>query len=139
MRPSVSFLAVIFALTLPLGAGAQMAPPVASALDGVYTEEQATRGLRVYEAQCGLCHGPREFAGPVFLLTWGGQRLGSLFNHIRTTMPLDNPGRLTPAQYADVIAYMLKLNDYPVGRKELDPDPEVLNGIVFERKPDPDR
>lgn len=110
-----------------------------SVLDGVYTEAQATRGQRVYETECSLCHGPRDFSGPVFQLTWAGQRVGALFTHVSMTMPLDNPGHLSPAQYADVVSYILRLNGYPAGEKELPARTEELTRILLERAPTPGR
>jgi hypothetical protein len=50
-----------------------------------------------------------------------------------TTMPEDNPGSLKPQQYADVVAYFLKLNGYPAGKTELT-GPEALKTIKLDKK-----
>ena len=34
-------------------------------------------------------------------------------------MPAGAPGSLTDAEYIDIIAYMLRVNDFPAGREEL--------------------
>ena len=45
-------------------------------------------------------------------------------------MPQDNPGRLTPEQTADVLAYVLSLS-FPAGPSELDHEVEPLKLIAF--------
>ncbi|HLH91787.1 MAG TPA: hypothetical protein VKX28_25445 [Xanthobacteraceae bacterium] len=39
-------------------------------------------------------------------------------NLVVTSMPRDNPGSLSPTQYADVLAYLLAADCYPAGRKQ---------------------
>jgi hypothetical protein len=70
--------------------------------------------------------------GPDFLTNWKGKTLGALFDEVRMTMPFDSPGSLTPAQYADVLAYMLSVNKFPAGEKELDKEPEPMQQIKIE-------
>ncbi len=45
------------------------------------------------------------------------------------TMPEDDPGSLRPQTYADVIAYILRLNDYASGTTELAPTAESMDVI----------
>lgn len=130
-------VALLVVLALPAAASGQQSPEEdRSVRDGVYTEEQAERGQRIYETECSLCHGPRDFSGPTFILGWNGQPVGALYSHIRMTMPQDNPGHLSERQYAEVVAYMLQLNDYPSGEDELPADVEELSRIRIER-PEP--
>ena len=83
--------------------------------DGVYTVEQARRGGELAADRCVACHGDRlaggesapPLAGDQFNATWEGVMLSDLFDRIRMTMPLENPGSLTRQQTADVLAYML--------------------------------
>src|ERR1700722_3099328 len=98
---------------------------------GVYTVTQASRGAAIYTANhCVMCHGPDltgsdstpPLAGNMFLADWVGQSLGDVATRIRTTMPADNPGSLSDAQVADVMAYILQQNKYPVGTKEIPTD-----------------
>ena len=98
-----------------------------SVKDGVYTEEQARRGEVVYAETCANCHGERmegidmspALTGTTFSSNWNTLTLGDLFDRIRTTMPMDRPGTISPRDNADVIAYMLKANQYPSGATEL--------------------
>jgi S-disulfanyl-L-cysteine oxidoreductase SoxD len=111
-----------------------------SVWDGVYTEEQAKRGEALYEKQCSTCHGDklagRESAPPLtggaFMANWNGLTLGDLFERIRRTMPQDAPGKLSRQQNADVLAYMLSFNKFPVGKTELYRQAEMLKEIRFE-------
>lgn len=100
--------------------------------EGVYSEEQADRGARIFEVECALCHAPAEFSGRIFQLTWQSRDVGALFNQLRNTMPLDRPGSLTAEQYAAVLAYMLRLNEYPAGEAPLPAEPEPLARIRFD-------
>jgi S-disulfanyl-L-cysteine oxidoreductase SoxD len=98
-----------------------------SVKDGVYSEEQAKRGEAVYAATCANCHGERmegidmspALTGSTFSSNWNTLTVGDLFDRIRTTMPMDRPGTISPQDNADVIAYMLKANQYPAGTTEL--------------------
>jgi mono/diheme cytochrome c family protein len=109
------------------GASAGIAPSV---LDGAYTAAQAMRGEPVYFEYCGNCHGAAleggdmtpGLNGAVFTANWNGLTLGDLFERIRTSMPLDRPGRLTRQQNADVIAFILKSNSWPAGAREVPTD-----------------
>jgi S-disulfanyl-L-cysteine oxidoreductase SoxD len=92
--------------------------------DGVYSAEQAVRGAETYEKACASCHMAdlrgEGFApalnGDAFALRWETGKLGDLFKIVKGTMPADNPGSLTAAQYAEVVAFMLKANGYPAGQ-----------------------
>ena len=74
------------------------------------------------------------FMGNDFAGNWGGKSVGDLFEKVKTTMPEDNPGSLKPQQYADIIAYFLKLNEFPVGTAELKGEAEALKGILIDKK-----
>src|SRR6266481_510821 len=90
------------------------ATPSRSVRDGVYTEEQAKRGERLYGEECSHCHGPAldggesaPLIGSAFAESWKGTTLADLFERIKMSMPQDDPGRLSPQQAADAIAYIL--------------------------------
>jgi S-disulfanyl-L-cysteine oxidoreductase SoxD len=112
---------------LSLWAAAVAAQDDRSVKDGIYSELQAKRGEAVYAEQCANCHGERlegidmspPLVGSTFSSNWNTLTVGDLFDRIRTTMPIDRPGTITPQQNADVIAYMLKANQYPAGDREL--------------------
>ncbi len=113
-----------------------------SVWDGVYTSSQAGRGKTAYQQECLKCHGETlgggeagpALAGQEFLQKWNGKTAGDLFGVIRKTMPSDDPGNLSTRQYADLLAYILSVNDFPAGSKELDREPAALNEIRIERK-----
>ena len=92
------------------------------------------------EEQCGACHGQTlaglemapALAGPDFLDKWSSQTVGDLFHRIRTTMPLDKPGRLSLDVNSDITAFILQVNGFPVGKAELPRDAQVLGRIRIE-------
>jgi mono/diheme cytochrome c family protein len=106
----------------------------------VYTQEQAKRGEAAYAGQCGRCHGADlsggdsvpALAGTDFLSTWNTKTVGDLFDRIRTSMPADKPGTLTREQDADIVAYMLSVNQFPAGKTELGTDSDQLKQIQFD-------
>jgi mono/diheme cytochrome c family protein len=109
--------------------GADAQEPSRSVNDGVYSAEQAGRGQAVFESKCGDCHEAERFKGSAFLESWIGEPLVSLYDLIGTTMPADNPGTLSPQQYADIIAFMLKMNEYPSGQEELKGSKDAMSAI----------
>ena len=133
-------LAVVATLGGLIGSAVRAQAPAASVTAGVYTAAQAKRGQTTYSDSCAKCHlddlsggaTSPPLQGPDFLSNWKGKTLGALFDEVRMTMPFDSPGSLTPAQYADVLAYVLSANKYPAGDKDLDKDPEPLHQIKIE-------
>lgn len=107
--------------------------------DGVYTEEQAGRGEKLYAQQCAACHGDTlggvemapPLAGDVFNANWEGTALSDLFERIRMSMPQTNPGSLTRAQTADIVAYMLKVGRFPAGSTPIDGQAGALTQTKF--------
>jgi mono/diheme cytochrome c family protein len=127
------------AAILGLGfAGAQSASR--SVWDGVYTDEQSKRGETLYGTACAKCHGDTlnggEAAPPLvggeFLANWNGLTVGDLFERIRVSMPADRPGALSSAQTTDILAHMLRMNQFPSGKTELERQVEILKQIRFE-------
>ena len=117
----------------PAGEAAQDAqPPAISTMTGVYTAAQATRGEETYMAICVSCHPRGTYTTPVFKTTWTGRPLSELFDLVKEKMPKNDPGSLTPGEYAQAIAYLLKINDVPDGEDELPPDSEALKKIRIE-------
>src|SRR5215813_11724735 len=93
------------------------------------------------------CHGDQltgkesenspALTGKTFEDQWNGRTVGDLFRKILRKMPQDDPGRLTPQESADLVAFLLRFNKFPSGKTELPPDNEPLAAIHFEaRKPD---
>ena len=147
MRYSVAIL-LLPVIATPLRLLQAQAPADSrSVWDGVYTEEQAKRGESVYHKECASCHGDMltggesapALTGGTFQANWNGLTLGDLFDRIRKTMPQSAPGRLTRQQDADVLAFMLSVNKFPVGKTELYRQSEMLKEIRFETKRPPSK
>jgi mono/diheme cytochrome c family protein len=134
------------ALTLAIAPFPSVARPTAQAgksvLDGVYLEEQSKRGEGLSQTSCISCHGEQLAGGDLapavqgqdFRAAWTGRSAGELFDKIRTTMPADSAGSLKPAQTADLVAYIFKLNGYPAGKSELATEMTALNEIKIRQK-----
>src|SRR5712671_6724539 len=69
---------------------------------GPYTSDQANAGRAVYQAKCATCHLPDlkgsneapPLAGGNFANTWRTRTVKDLFERVRNTMPISNPGSL---------------------------------------------
>ena len=104
-----------------------------TAREGVYTEGQAERGKKVYEANCVNCHLPdldgsanpdagargAPLVGSRFVQDFGESRVSALFNKMKRDMPSGRPGSLTDQEYLDAAAYVLHRNKFPAGAAEL--------------------
>lgn len=112
------------------GAAAQEKKSVKS---GVYTAAQAERGQALYRSKCASCHAPNRFTDDLFYMSFAGKPLWEMFDVISDSMPEDNPGSLKKEEYADVIAYLLKLNNFPAGEVDLPTDKEALSLIQMEK------
>jgi mono/diheme cytochrome c family protein len=128
--------ALAFAQGLPAG-------QVRTTWDGIFTQEQAGRGMQIISAQCTMCHaenlqgGPAvpPIVGPAFMFKWNGKSVRELFELIRTTMPPGQAGSLGDQGYADVVAAILKNNDLPTGTAaELSADAAALADIRIQRE-----
>jgi hypothetical protein len=58
-------------------------------------------------------------------------KLGELSERMRNTMPVDNPGSLTRAQNADILAFMLKKAGASAGQTNLPTNVDQLNSIKY--------
>jgi mono/diheme cytochrome c family protein len=103
-----------------------------STLTGVYTAAQAARGEETYMAFCVGCHPTAMHTGSVFKLAWGGRPVSDLFGAIKEKMPKNDPGTLTGAETAQVVAYLLKINELPEGKTDLPEDTAALKAIRIE-------
>ena len=134
------------ALTIGILSGSIVTPISAQATksvwDGVYSSEQAARGKKLYVDKCSSCHKEGlqgadlapALKGEDFVLRWAGFSMQDMFNTISTTMPSDDPGKLSPQVNADIIAFILQVNKFPAGHEELKPDAPVLKGIAITPK-----
>jgi mono/diheme cytochrome c family protein len=108
------------------------AAPAKTTAAGVYSAAQASRGERTFGNICQGCHTIGVYTSAKFRDTWNGRPIGELFQLLSETMPEDSPGGLTAGEYAQVIAYILKLNRLPEGKDELPADAAALKDIKFE-------
>lgn len=128
---------LLTAVAIALGQGSAAAGDETGVSSGVFTVEQAERGAEVFLASCAGCHGASLEGGFGPRLAplgdhWQGSTLGSLYGFVSTAMPFSAPGSLEPAQYADVLAFVLQQNGFAAGEAELAPDQEALEGFVID-------
>lgn len=91
---------------------------------GVYTSAQAARGAKLFESNCVMCHREPGGTAPVlngerFTKTFSDATLQTVFTTIKTTMPRSAPGSLSDPEYVDLVAHLLKANNYADGMNEL--------------------
>lgn len=111
-----------------------------SVWDGVYSDSQAQRGEAAYRKLCASCHGDDlsgqgqtpPLSGDDFKANWNSQTVDDLFEEVQAAMPADHPGSLTREQNADIIAFVLKSNQFPGGKSDLPSDAASLKQIKFE-------
>lgn len=117
-------------------AQAPAAPPAPTTTKGrVYSLAQASRGELVYMNKCVSCHPPGTYKGAVFL-NWQGRSLAELLAFLMEKMPKSDPGSLAPKEYAQVMAYLLKINGNPAGRLDMPAETASLRGITINVLPD---
>ena len=123
-----------------------MAPAIAGAAgnDAVYSTAQANQGKEVYASQCVSCHGANlegnigpALKGAQFQQMAAAQQLtgASLLAVIAASMPKSDPGGLTPAEYADLTAYILQQNGYPAGAAPLSAKSPKLQALALSKAP----
>jgi mono/diheme cytochrome c family protein len=112
---------------------------VTTVRDGVYSAVQAERGKMSYAIYCRACHSADLLGGshgddvaPALRVdNFGVKRgdLGNLYSYIQKSMPRDDPGTLSAAMAADILAYLLSENGFPAGPRDLRGDIEALKQI----------
>ena len=55
-----------------------------------------------------------------------------MFERIHRDMPLNYPGTLSGEADADILAFILRFNQFPAGQSELSHNPAMLDLIRFE-------
>jgi hypothetical protein len=126
-------LPLFTAAVLIVGPAAAQGGSARSTLDGVYTEEQAQRGEQLKLSLCDECHYDEDFTD-ILMTSWAEAPANALYEVISTQMPEDNPGSLAPGQYADVLAYIFKMNGMPPGSTALEPTDDALRNIIIRQK-----
>ncbi|MCW5697500.1 MAG: hypothetical protein KIS96_12310 [Bauldia sp.] len=109
---------------------------------GVYTEEQAERGLATFMSRgCNGCHGNEMQGSPggptlkgfLFNFHWGDKPATEVMAFMQANMPPGAAGSLTDQAYTDILAAIFHANGYPVGDDEL--VYEELANILVENAP----
>ena len=103
-----------------------------------YTANQSSTGRLIYSSNCAGCHlrdlaGRNEappLAGANFLHTWADRSTTDLLNYIRSAMPPDNTGSLSPETCADLVAFILEANGAPAGNLPLSPSTNAKIGSL---------
>jgi cytochrome c5 len=121
------------------GTGGQAGAPMQSTKSGVFTAPQAARGEETYMGVCVACHPAGTYKTAIFRETWNGRALSELFDQVKEKMPKNAPASLTPEEYAQVVAYLLKINGVPAGETELPADSDALKKIRIEMASGADR
>jgi alcohol dehydrogenase (cytochrome c) len=106
-----------------------------AAQGGPYTADQAATGRGQYMTSCSGCHGADlngvpPLGGPGFIGGWNTRSTKDLTSLIRTTMPVDAPGALPDATYANITAFILQSNGVPAGPAPLTMDTDVRIGAA---------
>ncbi len=120
--------------------------PSKSVWDGVYSDAQAARGQKLFVRSCGGCHrddasggddSEPPLRGPNFTYNWEDASIAALYDFIASNMPRNRPGSLALGECADIVAFVLKLNEMPSGAAELTTNIEQLDQIRFTAKRPP--
>ena len=140
MKFTVATLALAGTMVIgALTAGNTVAAQGKSQWDGIYTEAQAKRGEGLYSQYCASCHGPDLAGGEMapgltggeFTANWNDLSIGDLYERIRISMPQSAPGSLTRQQNSDILAFMLRKMNTPIGTTELSTSTDELKAIKF--------
>ena len=145
MRGTMRLGAAVAAAALAAGVatapgGLAAAGQTRTTWDGIYTEEQAARGEGLYQEWCASCHAPDLSGGDLapglvggeFVWNWSGITVGQLFERLRISMPQENPSNVSRAEKADILAFMLYVNEFPAGEHDLADRTQMLDQIMFE-------
>ena len=92
---------------------------------GPFTEAQAQAGQAVYDSRCASCHDAGgetiRLLGASFTDVWKTRTTRDLYTRIKTTMPFNDPGSLSDAASASLVAYILKNNGAVASGAEFTP------------------
>ena len=93
---------------------------------GWYTAEQAAEGGKLYQAQCGTCHGAKlegaagpSLTGASWHQMYGGAQLLTVWGEIKGPMARYAGTTYTTQQSLDILSYLLQQNGLPSGSQPL--------------------
>jgi len=128
-RITTTLLLAWSALALTAARGGAAADDPKTILDRVYSVAQAERGESLFKRSCTGCHAATDFAGGMVASHWEAGTVGDIFEIIAKYMPANDPGSLKPQEAADIIAFFLHMDGYPVGYDDLPGSADVLEKI----------
>lgn len=111
--------------------------------DGVYAPAQADRGQMAYTRSCARCHGDdlagsgNVLRGKKWMDHWREDNLKSFFTTVKMTMPRGAPKSLGDGEYVDIVAYVLRANEFPEGAAELTADALDKVQVIAKEGPQP--
>ena len=107
---------------------------------GPFTDAQAQAGQAIYSARCSSCHEAGgetiRLIGASFTQAWKTRNTRDLYTRIKTSMPFNDPGSLSDAEAASVVAYILKSNGAMAGAADLTPTTAVAIGTIIAAQAD---
>lgn len=126
---------LVFGSMMPAWSAADEAPPLR------FTDEQAERGRVHYDLHCVNCHGTGAaggnggppLKGGAFRARWEPQSGEALLVYLHERMPPSNVGALGDAAYAEVLAFLLRVNGATPGSVPLPTDPAELVSMSLAR------
>jgi mono/diheme cytochrome c family protein len=111
--------AVSIALGALLVAGAGRAASATGTTAAYYTASQAAAGAKLYGSRCSACHGVtlQGVSAPALRASAyaTAQSVSEVYKFMVETMPMGQPGSLTPGEYVAVMAYLLRENGFRAG------------------------
>ncbi|MFP6584025.1 MAG: PQQ-binding-like beta-propeller repeat protein [Candidatus Hydrogenedentota bacterium] len=107
----------------------------------VFTKKQSADGRKAYREYCASCHGAKlegldiapALNGSRFDQTWRGKAADILSFHVHRMPPenVDAPVNLDDETYANILAYILQMNDLEPGDDALPSDATQLAGLLI--------
>ena len=131
-RRFATFVILVVMLSAAVALRMEAQTQSGTTMAGIYTTAQADRGEETYMGICVACHPAGTYNTDAFKATWDGRPLADLFSLIATTMPKSDPASLSPQEYSQLVAYILKINNVPPGKTELPADARKLKAIKIE-------
>ena len=129
-------------ITLGTTTGLGQDGPSRNTWDGVFTAEQAERGMALADEHCVMCHaanlrgspGAPPIAGSEFLFIWSNDTAAALHDYLKANMPPVSPGSLSDQEYTDIVATIFEISGFPAtGDQDLPSDAEALADIQILR------
>jgi mono/diheme cytochrome c family protein len=108
-----------------------------------YSESQASRGEKIFKEVCADCHGSNlrggliggpPLTGSAFEEKYfKGTPASAIFAFTSTLMPPDAPGQFSPAEYADMIAFILRENGVQTNGSPLPTNQNALDQMIIDK------